>query len=1195
MTRARALMRYVWEKKRKGWHGAWGLVSILIAATALNVHAYGQNAGPISGGPLVASQINTITVQNSAGTTLKRFASPFVFKCDATMTCSVSGNILTIASAGGTFPQTIANASHKWLNSYNAATGLFTQTQPDYSDLTGTPAVPTGTGFSHITAGVQDAAAKLVNLTASTDVAANQGTATTLYHGNAAGQGAFGAVVSADHNITPTSCTNQFVSGISATVAGTCSTVAYGQVSGTPQLAQTKAAVASNWFNSYDAATGLFTATRPAFTDISGTATAAQEPSTTVNSVVNDTNITGSIAAQVLTLGWAGTLAKARNLPTAVYTDQSNTYSAATIQTVDILLAKRFTNAPIFYPDAYAGTDMCDKIATLIASAEFIAVASSIIDARGFTGDQNCATSNPFATTHSTKWIFNPGLHVHLTRSAFTFGPATSSLIAAPAAPTLATATTGGSLAAATTYGVKVTLVNLSGETTPSAEATKLTGAGATNSITVTSPTVAFPAYTGAVAYNIYSATPVGSAWKLNNTSGPIALGTSYVIKTVGAGVIPPTTNLAANDQYEVDFGNSTWSLESNTALILAAVNNTYFHDLTLINSTTLDNGVANAYVNSNISHVVFERITSGGGRIGFAINNGDTDIRFSNLRWGNPTFGGGGQAGIYITSGGGTTPSNIVVDGFELLPSVFNTTSGISAGVETNPCNDCTIQRIRCTNVDMSLSSFGGCVEIAGNNSSTTGSTNINVNNILCDSLIWADCVAVTGFSSGVNIDNVIAKNSNAVLGINGLNTFQQGDCVDIYTAAKVNVTNVHCLSMNTLNHTLPSIEIYESSEVSVEDVQSLDSGSGTVVFGSPSTHFSNFTANRNWNSGMDFKDETAVVTCNGTTALVWVSGNVFGPWNAGTAITIAGTTFNTSSVQDTTHLTLMTACALGASQAFILPTTDVSITSPKGDDNGQNGTGTGARTGTAEGIVVRDHSQITVIGGSLNDNQPVAANKHQQYGIRVTGTTARARVIGTDTTNNAGGTACGLEYGANVAGNHGICDDAKLSAITIDDNAGEILQSSNFKRVTADVTNATTTFATITSLTFNAAASFNYKIECDLIWQTNTLATGGLKLQVIGPAGTTNVLLQSEIFSHTSANSGNAVGVNVANATALTTALNGNAATVAANTSYKARLYGVLENGATAGLVSVQFAEQGAGTATIKRGSACSFDGVH
>lgn len=54
--------------------------------------------------------------------------------------------------------------------------------------------VPTGTGFTHNTGGVQDGASKLVNLTAATDVAANQGTTTTVFHGNAAGQGSFGAV-----------------------------------------------------------------------------------------------------------------------------------------------------------------------------------------------------------------------------------------------------------------------------------------------------------------------------------------------------------------------------------------------------------------------------------------------------------------------------------------------------------------------------------------------------------------------------------------------------------------------------------------------------------------------------------------------------------------------------------------------------------------------------------------------------------------------------------------------------------------------------------------------------------------------------------------------------------------------------------------------------------------------------------------
>ena len=54
---------------------------------------------------------------------------------------------------------------------------------------------------------------------------ANQGTTVTLLHGNAAGNPSWAAVVSADLNITTTSCTNQFVTAISSGAVGTCSTV----------------------------------------------------------------------------------------------------------------------------------------------------------------------------------------------------------------------------------------------------------------------------------------------------------------------------------------------------------------------------------------------------------------------------------------------------------------------------------------------------------------------------------------------------------------------------------------------------------------------------------------------------------------------------------------------------------------------------------------------------------------------------------------------------------------------------------------------------------------------------------------------------------------------------------------------------------------------------------------------------------
>lgn len=50
------------------------------------------------------------------------------------------------------------------------------------------------------------------------------GTTTTVLHGNVAGAPSFAAVVSADMNITPTTCTNQFVTAVSSGGVGTCTT-----------------------------------------------------------------------------------------------------------------------------------------------------------------------------------------------------------------------------------------------------------------------------------------------------------------------------------------------------------------------------------------------------------------------------------------------------------------------------------------------------------------------------------------------------------------------------------------------------------------------------------------------------------------------------------------------------------------------------------------------------------------------------------------------------------------------------------------------------------------------------------------------------------------------------------------------------------------------------------------------------------
>lgn len=138
-----------------------------------------------------------------------------------------------------------------------SAAGVVTCSAVAYANVTGTPAVvpvPTGTGFSHVTAGVLDGASKLVNLTAATDTAPNQGAVTTVLHGNAAGQGAYGSVVDADITAMATTkltgtitdaqlannysgigtCTNQFARVLNDNAAPTCASVVLASdVSGT--------------------------------------------------------------------------------------------------------------------------------------------------------------------------------------------------------------------------------------------------------------------------------------------------------------------------------------------------------------------------------------------------------------------------------------------------------------------------------------------------------------------------------------------------------------------------------------------------------------------------------------------------------------------------------------------------------------------------------------------------------------------------------------------------------------------------------------------------------------------------------------------------------------------------------------------------------------------------------------------------
>ena len=133
--------------------------------------------------------------------------------------------------------------------------------------------------------------------------------------------------------------------------------------------------------------------------------------------------------------------------------------------------------------------------------------------------------------------------------------------------PTLTTATAGGSLPATTAYYVVYTITTGSGETLISPQSTVTTGAGSTNSITVTSPTTV-PNATG---YNVYVGTTSGGPYYLQQqgyTTNTL-FGTNFLVTVVStAGANPPSIN-TAYITYEVNVEHQIVAYNPNDAIAL--------------------------------------------------------------------------------------------------------------------------------------------------------------------------------------------------------------------------------------------------------------------------------------------------------------------------------------------------------------------------------------------------------------------------------------------------------------------------------------------------------------------------------------------------------------------------------------------------------------------------------------------------
>lgn len=123
---------------------------------------------------------------------------------------------------------------------------------------------------------------------------------------------------------------------------------------------------------------------------------AGDEPSTTVNSCVNDTNVTCSISSQALTLSWAGALAKARQHAATVYNDQANVFGN--------FLQTHPAGAYFNFVDPADATKKAHLVLTNISAGNDRAL--NIPDADSTTAQAKSSASHQFLTAMSAQGVF---------------------------------------------------------------------------------------------------------------------------------------------------------------------------------------------------------------------------------------------------------------------------------------------------------------------------------------------------------------------------------------------------------------------------------------------------------------------------------------------------------------------------------------------------------------------------------------------------------------------------------------------------------------------------------------------------------------------------------------------------------------------------------------------------------------------
>jgi len=153
--------------------------------------------------------------------------------------------------------------------------------------------------------------------------------------------------------------------------------------------------------------------------------------------------------------------------------------------------------------------------------------------------------------------------------------------------------------------------------------------------------------------------------------------------------------------------------------------------------------------------------------------------------------------------------------------------------------------------------------------------------------------------------------------------------------------------------------------------------------------------------------------------------------------------------------------------------------------------------------------------------------------------------------------------------------------AATTLHSHSGGGGESENVLRTTGDVTNATTTFADITGLSFLALANKDYIFEAWLIFRSDTAGTG-IKFAVNGPASPVAVVMNAHIPI--------ALTLYASDSMMASRAYDTGTPSVSVDTinaNLLAHVVGIFRNGATQGTFAIRFAAETTGIVKVMTGS--------